>query len=358
MPQSGGDEGGVEERGRVIRCKHPVEELTAYARMSAVPVDMAEHASVETEAEDAKSEKKLRAGLTHPTVLLRGGGCGTPAARRRQRRTEAELAAVQHVLVVELRERQQERTRVLRAMAQQAIGRVQRQQVAVETRRQEVRSVIGAVKKLEVAAMQTSLPPQPKSNGHGDKLAAHSKEKRSTQEPEVTTRRPRTDALQAEWLACERQWLDSLPVVLAEEGTLAEMRAARKRAVKAVKKYKVVRRAYRLQRRRQQEEQRKAVSVEVQQTKDKKCSRQKMGGYTYAKQGNYDDAELVPEDGGKTRREAPLRSAGAGEPNCLPTALLAFTRRHTQEVVVLSTSWQAVNCANTGGASRETPPLM
>ncbi|KAE8908821.1 hypothetical protein PF010_g6304 [Phytophthora fragariae] len=74
MPQSGGDEGGVEERGRVIRCKHPVEELTAYARMSAVPVDMAEHASVETEAEDAKSEKKLRAGLTHPTVLLRGGG--------------------------------------------------------------------------------------------------------------------------------------------------------------------------------------------------------------------------------------------------------------------------------------------
>ncbi|KAE9341870.1 hypothetical protein PF008_g10425 [Phytophthora fragariae] len=357
MPQSGGDEGGVEERGRVIRCKHPVEELTAYARMSAVPVDMAEHASVETEAEDAKSEKKLRAGLTHPTVLLRGGG-GTPAARRRQRRTEAELAAVQHVLVVELRERQQERTRVLRAMAQQAIGRVQRQQVAVETRRQEVRSVIGAVKKLEVAAMQTSLPPQPKSNGHGDKLAAHSKEKRSTQEPEVTTRRPRTDALQAEGLACERQWLDALPVVLAEEGTLAEMRAARKRAVKAVKKYKVARRAYRLQRRRQQEEQRKAVSVEVQQTKDKKCSRQKMGGYTYAKQGNYDDAELVPEDGGKTRREAPLRSAGAGEPNCLPTALLAFTRRHTQEVVVLSTSWQAVNCANTGGASRETPPLM
>ncbi|KAE9312693.1 hypothetical protein PF008_g19909 [Phytophthora fragariae] len=279
-----------------------------------------------------RAKKKLRAGLTHPTVVLSGGG--TPAARRRQRRTEAELAAVQHVLVVELRERQQERARGLRAMAQRAIGRVQRQQVAVETRRQEVRSVIDAVKKLEVAleAMQDSLPPQPASDDRGDKLVARSQEKQPAREPDVATSRRRTDALEAEWLACELQWLDELPVVLAEEGTLAEMGAARKRQVKAVKMYKVARRAYRLQHRRQQEEQRKTVGVQLQQTKDEKRSRQKKGGYTYAKQGNYGDVELVSEDGGKTRREAQLRTAGAGESSCLPTALLAFTRRHTQEV--------------------------
>ncbi|KAE9044249.1 hypothetical protein PR002_g2902 [Phytophthora rubi] len=354
MPQSGGDEGGVEERDRVIRCKHPVEELTAYARMSAVPVDMAEHASVETEAEDAKSEKKLRVGLTHPTVLLRGGAHQQPDDDSVGRKLNWLRFNTSSWSSYENANRSGPESCGLwpSRRLEECSGSRWRSRLAVR------RCAASSVKKLEVAAMQASPPPQPKSNGHGDKLAAHSKEKRSTQEPEVTTRRPRTDALQAEWLACERQWLDALPVVLAEEGTLAEMRAARKRAVKAVKKYKVARRAYRLQRRRQQEEQRKAVSVEVQQTKDKKCSRQKMGGYTYAKQGNYDDVELVPEDGGKTRREAPLRSAGAGEPNCLPTALLAFTRRHTQEVVVLSTSWQAVNCANTGGASRETPPLM
>ncbi|KAE8989886.1 hypothetical protein PR001_g21649 [Phytophthora rubi] len=328
--RSGGGDGGVEERGRVQRCEHPVEESTADVRMGAVSADVAEHASAEAEAESVKNGKRLRAGLTHPAVLLSGGG--TPAARRRQRRTEAELAAVQHILAGELRERQQERARVLRAMAQRSIERVQRQQVAVETRRQEVRSVIDAVKKLEVAAMQASLPPQPTSDGRDDKLATRSREKQPAQKQEVATSRPRADALEAEWLACERQWLDELPVVLAEEGTLAEMRAARKRAVKAVKKYKVARRAYRLQRRRQQEDQRKAVGVESQQTKVKKRSRQKKGGYAYAKQGNYGDVELVSENGGKTRREAQLRAAGAGEPSCLPIALLAFTRRHTQEV--------------------------
>ncbi|KAE9166611.1 hypothetical protein PF002_g26225 [Phytophthora fragariae] len=328
--RSGGGDGGVEERGRVQRCEHPVEESTAVVRMGAVSADVAEHASAAAEAESVKSEKKLRAGLTHPSVLLSGGG--TPAARRRQRRTEAKLAAVQHILVGELRERQQERARVLRAMAQRSIGRVQQQQVAVETRRQEVCSVIDAVKKLEVAVMQASLPLQPTSYGRGDKLVTRSQEKQPAQKQEVATSRPRADTLEAEWLACERQWLDELPVVLAEEGTLAEMRAARKRAVKAVKKYKVARRAYRLQRRRQQEEQRKAVGVELQQTKVKKRSRQKKGGYAYAMQGNYGDVELVSEDGGKTRREAQLRAAGAGEPSCLPTALLVFTRRHTQEV--------------------------
>ncbi|KAE9325600.1 hypothetical protein PF008_g16832 [Phytophthora fragariae] len=163
--RSGGGDGGVEERGRVQRCEHPVEESTAVVRMGAVSADVAEHESAAAEAESVKSEKKLRAGLTHPTVLLSGGG--TPAARRRQRRTEAKLAAVQHILVGELRERQQERARVLRAMAQRSIGRVQQQQVAVETRRQEVCSVIDAVKKLEVAPGEAAGS----EAGGGDKSA-------------------------------------------------------------------------------------------------------------------------------------------------------------------------------------------
>ncbi|KAE8979532.1 hypothetical protein PF011_g22810 [Phytophthora fragariae] len=122
------------------------------------------------------------------------------------------------------------------------------------------------------------MPPQPANDGKGGKSGARSKGKQLTRDSEVAPSRPKTDALDSAGLACERQWLDEVPLVLAEEGTLAEMRAARRCAVKAAKKYKVVRRAY--QRRQQQEKKRKVVSVGLQQTKEKKRSHQKKGGYT------------------------------------------------------------------------------
>ncbi|KAE9138990.1 hypothetical protein PF007_g1195 [Phytophthora fragariae] len=86
---------------------------------------------------------------------------------------------------------------------------------------------------------------------------------------------------------------EELPAVLEEERTLAEMRAAKKRAISAVKKYKVSRRVYRLQRKQQQEEQRRSVDISHQRPEDRKRSRKKNDGYTFARQGNYGDVELV-----------------------------------------------------------------
>jgi len=54
--------------------------------------------------------------------------------------------------------------------------------------------------------------------------------------------------------------------------------------------------------------------------------------YTYTQQGSYGDVELATDAEGRTQRVTQLRAAGAGSTSCLPTALLAFTRNHTQEV--------------------------
>lgn len=63
---------------------------------------------------------------------------------------------------------------------------------------------------------------------------------------------------------------------------------------------------------------------------DEKCKPKKK--YVYEKSGDYGDVELAAGEDGRELRVAQLRAAGAGSPSCLPTALLAFARAHTQEV--------------------------
>ncbi|KAJ8569559.1 hypothetical protein ON010_g5700 [Phytophthora cinnamomi] len=123
-------------------CAAPGETVTktSEARADAVVPTVAKPAIDDGEVDSVVGKRKLRVGLRQPAVLLSGGR--TPAARRRQRRTEAELAAVRGILVGELRERQQDRAKVLRVVVQRAIGRLKPQENPVDQRRQEVRTFI------------------------------------------------------------------------------------------------------------------------------------------------------------------------------------------------------------------------
>ncbi|KAE8968415.1 hypothetical protein PR002_g27758 [Phytophthora rubi] len=106
------------------------------------------------------------------------------------------------------------------------------------------------------------------------------------------------------------------------------MRAARRSAAKAVKKYKIARRGYRLQRRRRMMDQVRATEAAKPVQQRRRIKR----GYHYERQGHYGDVELVPDAKGKPLRTAQLRATGAISPSCLPTALLALSKAHTQEV--------------------------
>ncbi|KAI9998280.1 hypothetical protein PInf_002655 [Phytophthora infestans] len=79
------------------------------------------------------------------------------------------------------------------------------------------------------------------------------------------------------------------PRELPEEGTLVEMRAARKRAIREVKAFERARRRERLQNRRHQRRNdgvtRRAKLLEKKQKPAK--------SYVYQKKGNYGDVELV-----------------------------------------------------------------
>lgn len=74
-------------------------------------------------AEDTTEEpvKKKRATANASQVTLTMSGGRTMAARRRKRRREADLAAVQNILTSELRERREERAKVLRLAVRQAL---------------------------------------------------------------------------------------------------------------------------------------------------------------------------------------------------------------------------------------------
>lgn len=54
--------------------------------------------------------------------------------------------------------------------------------------------------------------------------------------------------------------------------------------------------------------------------------------YRYERQGHYGDLELTKDDNGNMLRVAQLRAVGSGVPSSLPTALLALSKKHTQEV--------------------------
>ncbi|KAI9987267.1 hypothetical protein PInf_023240 [Phytophthora infestans] len=140
----------------------------------------------------------------------------TVAARRRQRRREVNLAAVQNILTSELRERREERAKVLRLAVRQALD-VLPEAERVVRRGEPVRAprvAVATVKKTEGRAVK-------KKNGRTE-----------TTEKTVKTRDTEEGIADAEWLAVCAALRGDVSEGAARGRTLVEMRAARKRAIR------------------------------------------------------------------------------------------------------------------------------
>ncbi|KAE8959423.1 hypothetical protein PR001_g30721, partial [Phytophthora rubi] len=266
---------------------------------------------------------KPRKGLTRQQLLVSGGR--TVAARRRQRRTEQELATLQGILMPELRERRAERAKVLRLIVKTLITEVNSAVDAggKKQRQRSVQAVVAEARQVELAAMN-----QGRSDGKDAPQTVARKKTRRDESRATATAVAEKNKTEDEWFECMRQYALELPEELVEEGTLAEMRAARRSAAKAVKRYKIARRGYRLQRRRRMMDQVRAAEAAKPVQQRRRIKR----GYHYERQGHYGDVELVPDAKSKPLRTAQLRATGASSPSCLPTALLALSKAHTQEV--------------------------
>ncbi|GMF52879.1 unnamed protein product [Phytophthora fragariaefolia] len=231
----------------------------------------------------------------------------TPAEKRRKEasRGEAQVGAAQDVLLAEFRERREQRAVVLRVKVRQEIAELREQadgRVSQRCRRTEAQVAAAVVRRAE----------------------------------EAKTRTPHTkvEAAVDGWLADVHCDEAGVPLKLEEMGTLHEMRAVRRDAVKRAKQQRVARREERLERRkREQRAEYLTDGAGARPTTDiAPGKRRRHKVYKYEKQGCYGDVELMPSGDGKSVRVVQLRTADGGEPSCLPTVLLALTKTHTQEV--------------------------
>ncbi|KAE9202806.1 hypothetical protein PF004_g18315 [Phytophthora fragariae] len=260
----------------------------------------------------AEEEQKppIPDGVRRQTEKMSGGR--TAAARRRKRRAEGAVAAAHGVLAAEVRERREERAKVLRVEIRQVIDEL-REQADLKQRRcdhREAQIAAAVVKKAEAARNRRTKPVVTQ--------VPAAKQSAATQTEE-------------EWLAAVQRFAENAPVKLPEEGTLAEMRAVRRRAMKEAKRFRAARRTHRLRQHGGRVTRVGVAAPEVANELKADESRRKHR-YCYKRQGCYGDVELRKVGDQADVRVAQLRAAGSGSPSCLPTALLALTRTHTQEV--------------------------
>ncbi|GMF49437.1 unnamed protein product [Phytophthora fragariaefolia] len=152
----------------------------------------------------------------------------TTVAQRRKRRTEAAIAAVQELRAME------------RAAKQDVTLVSERRAEPVKTLLQEAGCDAGTTSKGKRAAVQERVQPADE-----------------------------------EWIECVHQHKKNGPVERYAYGTLADMRATRKRALKGVKAFRLVKRVRRLQKKRARAEQLKQRELRNNagrlKTKVKKC---------------------------------------------------------------------------------------
>ncbi|KAE8971035.1 hypothetical protein PR001_g27019 [Phytophthora rubi] len=249
-------------------------------------------------------------GVRRQTEQMSGGR--TAAARRRKRRAEGAVAAAHGVLAAKVRERREERAKVLRVVVRQVIAEL-REQADLKQRRcdhREAQIAAAVVKKAEAARNQRTKPVVTQ--------VPAAKQSAATQTEE-------------EWLAAVQRFAENASVELPEEGTLAEMRAVRRRAMKEAKRFRAARRTHRL---RQQGARVTRVGVAAPEVANepKADESRRKHRYCYKRQGCYSDVELRKVGDQADVRVAQLRAAGSCSPSCFPTALLALTRTHTPEV--------------------------
>ncbi|KAE9316377.1 hypothetical protein PF008_g19019 [Phytophthora fragariae] len=272
---------------------------------------MAQCGSAATD-DGAEEEQKpsIPDGVRRQTEKMSGGR--TAAARRRKRRTEGAVAAAHGVLAAEVRERREERAKVLRVVVREVIAEL-REQADLKQRRcdhREAQIAAAVVKKTEAARNRRTKPAV-------------------TQVP--VAKQSAATQTEEEWLVAVQRFAENAPVELPEEGTLAEMRAVWRRAMKEAKRFRAARRTHRLRQHGGRVTRVGVAAPEVANEPKADESRRKHR-YCYQQQGCYGDVELRKVGDQADVRVAQLRAAGSGSPSCLPTALLALTRTHTHEV--------------------------
>jgi hypothetical protein len=307
---------GPSERESEGATAEPMEEEQDVDDLSARAVQGSVVEAVAETRPPGTTPTPLKQGLLQRTLTLSGGR--TTAARRRQRRTEGELARAHGLLAKEVRERRADRAKVLRASVRRLIAELREpvSSLPLNKRRQVIRGA--------VSGMQTAVARAAAEHRLLTREAARGAASAATA--------PTLEQLKAmtydEWLQYRQQYSQRLPMYLDDEGSLAEMRSARRAAMKAAKKFRVLRRSRRLYQNRLEQER---LEREGPTHRAAERRRRKKRGYQYVQQGKYGDVELVQDDAGKELRMAPLRVVGAGQVNSLPTALLALTKTYTLE---------------------------
>ncbi|KAE9157382.1 hypothetical protein PF004_g32248 [Phytophthora fragariae] len=126
----------------------------------------------------------------------------------------------------ELRERRAERAKVLRLIVKTLIAEVN---TAVDAggkkqRQRRVQAVVAEARQVELAAMN-----QGRSDGKDAPQTVARKKTRRDESRATATAATEKNKTEDEWFECMRQYALELPEELVEEGTLAEMRAARRK---------------------------------------------------------------------------------------------------------------------------------
>ncbi|KAE9068357.1 hypothetical protein PF007_g27721 [Phytophthora fragariae] len=178
-------------------------------------------------ADGAEMEEKpsIPDGVRRQTEKMGGGR--TAAARRRKRRAEGAVAAAHGVLAAEVRERREERAKVLRVVVRQVIAEL-REQADLKQRRCDHREAQIAAAVVRKAGAARNQPVKPKV----------------TEVP--AAKQQKTVQTEEEWLAAVQRLAENVSVELPEEGKLAEMRAVRRGAMKEAKRFRAARRTHRL----------------------------------------------------------------------------------------------------------------
>ncbi|ETK81600.1 hypothetical protein L915_12911 [Phytophthora nicotianae] len=259
--------------------------------------------------------RTIPAAVERQVVPLSAGR--TTSAKRRKRRAEHEVAAGRGILVTELALRREARAKVLRTRVRHLIEELRIPDGLEQPKRQRREAQIAAetVKRAEVTKKQKVG----KSKSAAKGIAA---DKSDGDVPLKDTGAFSTD----EWLEEVARFEEEAPEELIEDGSLAEIRAARRKAEKKAKRFRFAKRLRRLQRW-------KELSGSAEPAKKNPVVRKKpRRTYEYKQSGCYGDVGLRDDGNGKQVRVAPLRAVGSDGLSCLPTALLALTRKHTQEV--------------------------
>lgn len=292
----------------------------------------AEESGVEVVESVASAAARDPLVVAQPRALMKkqslvSGGVSI-AAKRRQRRVEAEQAAARRMLIKELREEYAERAKVLRQKVKQVIAELREVTDILENRRGRRDAQLAA----ELVRREERQRPLPSANGL---TGAMPEERSQPAAAEVITPepQPQPEVVDDElWTVLQQQYEATVPKILDERGTLKEMRAERRRALKEAKHYRAARRVRRMQKRKELFDRLHAAGVDVGAAHSRRRSHKPRPVYHYEQQGNYGDVELRDVGDGKTERVAQLRTTNASNPSCLPTALLVFTKNHTQEV--------------------------